>query len=240
MTYPPQQPGPHGQPGWQGQPGPYGTPPGGVPGQPAYGGHPQQPPGPYGAPGQPGGWGQPQQGYGGPPPYGTPPAGLGQPGGYGPPPAPRKRALPWILGGGGALVVIAVVVVLIFTLGGGGGGGTGSPRAVAEAFVAAVNDQKEPEGQIFCDAFVQEGREVAKGLPGGGDVPTDVPDFDVKASLGDVQQNGDNATAVVRFELTSGGESIKGDYNLDIKKEGGDWKICGLEVGNIEIPGLGG
>jgi hypothetical protein len=250
MTNPPRQPGPsgphdspHDGPDQPGSSGPQGAPPGGAPGQPAFGGQPQQQPGPHAAPGQHGDWNPAQSAPGGPFPFGTQQAGFGQPGDYDAPRAPSRSRLPWILAGGAALVVLAVVIVLIFTPGGGGGGrgGTDSPRAVAEAFVTAVNERKVPEQQIFCDAFVQEGEEMARGLPGDGEAgQTDAPGFQSKASLADVQQDGDTATAVVEFELGSGEELIKGEYNLSIRKEDGNWRICDFEVGNIEIPGIGG
>jgi hypothetical protein len=261
MSFPPQPPPPPPGPQPPGQPGyypaqdPYAPQPGGIAGQPGYGG--QQPPyggqpggqfgGQYGAPAQPGqpaqpaGWGPPQQQPGAPPfgqpPHGAGPAGFGHPGGYGPPPTGgRKTRLPWILGGAGGLLAIVVVVVLIVTLGGGSGGsgGTDSPRGVAQAFVTAVNDRTEPDRAIYCESFASQAESATPGLP------SDLPEFDVRATLGDVTENGDSATAVVTFEVNAAGQTIKGDYKLDIKKENGDWKICGLEVGDLDVPGLGG
>lgn len=246
MTYPPPPPGPsgsHGEPDQPGSSGSHDAPPSDAPGQPAYGGQPPQQQDSYAAPGQPveqGGWDPSQPAPGGQPPFGAPHAGFGQTGGYSAPSARARSPLPWILAGGGALVVIVVVIVLVFTLGGDDGGGTDSPRAVAEAFVTAVNERKLPQQQIFCDAFVQEGEEMTRGLPDGAAAPTDEPGFESKATLDDVEERGDTATAVVRFELGSGGESIKGEYHLSIRKEDGNWRICDFEVGNIEIPGLGG
>lgn len=243
MTYPPQQPGqpgPYGQPGQpgqhpgqhHGQPSPYGQPPGTPP---PYGADPAQQapqqPG-YGQPAQPG-WGQPPQGVPpgqpGQPPYGAPPAGYGgQPPGYGYGQPPQKKSpLPWVLGGVGALVVIGVIVVLVVTLGGSGGGGTGSPDAVAQAFVNAVNDKTGPDQSIFCDAF---GDVPDVELPGGVEPPEGVPDVEISASLGDIQENGDSATANVDFETNVGGQNFTGTYVLTIQKEGGDWKICGIDT----------
>jgi hypothetical protein len=119
MTYPPQQPGPHGQ---QPQPGgPYGQQP---PQQPGWGQQPQ--PG-YGQPPQPG-YGQPQPGYGqpqqdpfgqqGPPsggfqqqgPYGQQPGPYGQQPGFGGPgfggPPPKKSKTGLIIGVAAAVVLL--------------------------------------------------------------------------------------------------------------------------------------
>ncbi|ANZ42088.1 hypothetical protein BBK82_45315 [Lentzea guizhouensis] len=140
MTYPPQQPGPHGQ---QPQPGgPYGQQPPQQPGygqqpQPGYGqpqpGYGQQPPQPgYGAP-QPG-YGQPQQdpfGHQGPPSGGfqqqPPSGGFGQQGPYGQP-GPYGQQQPGFGGPGyggpppkksNTGLIIGVVIGVLVLVGGG-------------------------------------------------------------------------------------------------------------------------
>lgn len=247
MTYPPQQPGQGGPQDPYGQPGPYGPPPGGQPG-PQYGqpgqqpyGQPQQPPygqpgqQPYGQPapgyGQPGEWGQ--QPYGGPPqgqpPYGVPPAGFGQPGGYGIPPK-KKSPLPWILGGA-ALLVVAVVAVFFLTSGGGGVlGGGGSPRSVAQKYADAINDKKTADTSMYCEAFRKKAEDQADAVPGG--VPTeipDLPDLKLQASVGDVTETGDTATAAIKVDADFAGQKVSTTHELELKKEGGDWKICDVK-----------
>ncbi|GLZ37313.1 hypothetical protein [Actinokineospora sp. NBRC 105648] len=110
MTYPPQQPDPHGhQPQY---PGP----------QPHQGGYPRQPPAP-GQYQQPGAYsGQP-----GPHPYGTP---------YGP---PRPSRTPWLIAGGG-LLAIGLVVTLVLVLTGGADTGTARGTAEAMVEAMAGND----------------------------------------------------------------------------------------------------
>lgn len=255
MTYPPQQPGPGGPQGPygpQGQPNPYGQQPGVPQGPPQYGqpgqqpydpysqpaqppyGQPQQPgqPGPYGQPvpgyGQPGEWGQ--QPYGPPPqgqpPYGMPPAGFGQPGGYGVPPG-KKSPLPWILAGGGVLVVVAIVAVFLLTLGGGVGGG--DARSVAQAYANAINDKKE-NTSLYCDAFRQKAEDAADDLPGG--MPTEIPelpDMTFKASVGEVTESGDTATAKITVDAEFEGQKVSTSHSLELRKESGDWKICDVK-----------
>ena len=100
-----------------------------------------------------------------------------------------------------------------------------------------MNNEKEPDADLFCDSFVPREEDLALDAP--ADLP-DLPDLEVNATLGEVTENGDSATAIVTVAVGANGEVIKGDYRLAITKENGDWKICGLEVGNFEIPGLGG
>jgi hypothetical protein len=235
--YPPEPADPWGRPDHGQAPGQYGPLPGASAGQPGYG-WPQ--PGPSDAAAGTG-WGQPQPtgapGFG-QPPYGPPPAGYGHPGGYGPPPAGgRKSPLPWLLGGVGALVLLVVAIVLVVSLG-GGPGGSGSARDVAQAFVTSVNEQKEPDRSIFCQSYLEQGGIDADTLP--VEPPEDLPDLRLTATLSEVTENGDSATAVVAFEIGTGTQLIEGNYRLDIQKENGDWKICGLDVGDVGIPGLGG
>lgn len=241
MTYPPQQPGPYGQPGQPGQHGP--------PGQ--YGQWPQTqgqwPPGRQSQ--QPGGWGQQ--------PYGTPPGGFAQPGGYQPPPGgpggpgpgyggpeqpPRKKksALPWILAGAG-VVLVAVVVALVFVLGDGGGGGVlggsgNTPRAVAQSYANSINEKKEPDRNLYCQAFRQRAEESRKNLP--SDIPTalpDIPGLNLSATVGDVTENGDTAEAAVRLDSEFSGQKVSSTHHLTLQKEDGAWRICGVDVDLPEI-----
>lgn len=100
-----------------------------------------------------------------------------------------------------------------------------------------MNNEKEPDADLFCDSFVPGEEDLALDAP--ADLP-DLPDLKVNATLGEVTENGDSATAIVTVAVGANGEVIKGDYHLAITKENGDWKICALEIGNFEIPGLGG
>jgi hypothetical protein len=188
MSQPPQQPGQWGgQPGYGGQQGP-GQQPGGYPqsgGHPQQGGFPQQ--GGYPPSGQ-----QPQQGgnfgqqgqFGQQAPY-------GQPGGYGYGPQ-KKSKTPWIIAGGAAVVVaVAVVLVIVLT------GSSGSPQGVAEDAIAAVNAKDTGKlNELTCDSAKDKaGTLDPKDLePGQG--------LQVKASLGEVKESGDTATAEMKLELT--------------------------------------
>ncbi|GGM62529.1 hypothetical protein GCM10012275_36560 [Longimycelium tulufanense] len=243
----PQQPGPQpggsdrgqqGQPGF-GQTGP--QPQQGGWGQPPQGGWEQAPQGgQYGQPnpyqtgqfGQPGPYGQqppggydPSQQFGGYPGY---------PGGAVPP--KKKSPLPWILGGVGVLVIGAIVLVI--ALFGASGGGGSDPRQVAEAFVSSVNNKKPMDDGMVCDSYkarVKQMTEGSKNLPDGIS-PEDKKRFEdsmknmsMKASLGSVTTSGDTAKAEVNTELDMGmGKPFQTKLTLDIKKESGDWKLCGF------------
>jgi hypothetical protein len=222
-----QPPGPYGQqPGGYGQQ-PYGQQPGGYPqqgGYPQSGGYPQQ--------GYPQSGAQPQQGYpqaggqqyGGQQQYGGYPGG-----GYGQP--PKKSPLPWILGGVG-VVVIAVVVVLIITL--SGGGDTGSPKGVAQSAVEAINDKDVDK---FKDIACAEAKSKIDSSPAGQLGDAKEANIDVKATLGDVKEDGDTATADVNVEVA--GQSAT--FQLEIKKDGSDWCLADINVGGLSSSsGTGG
>lgn len=233
MTYPPQQPGPHGQPGPQGQPGPWGQQPGPAPGQGPYGA-PQHGQGGYGQPGpgqppqQPGWGGDP---YGGQQQHGQQQGPYGQPGGYGTPPPKKKSPLPWILGGVGAVALIAVIaLVAFFVMRDSGGGAGGTPRATAEAYVQQINDRESVNRSLYCDSYLQQAEDAAENLP--TDVPTDfpdMPDLQIAASVTSVEENGDTARAAIKVDTTIAGQSVSATHNLDLRDEGGDWKICNID-----------
>ncbi|MER7011354.1 hypothetical protein ABT324_07990 [Saccharopolyspora sp. NPDC000359] len=234
MTYPPQQPG---QGGWGQQPG--GQYPQSGP-QPGFGQqYPQQPGGQYPQSGPQQGFGQqpggayppsgPQQqpGFGGPPP--TSP--YGQPG-FEPP--KKKSPLPWILGGVGGVVVIALVITLVVVLTGGG-----SPQAVAEKAVSALNSKDlNALNSVTCDAQKLQNEEELKSIDPAQnpEVPDELKQVTIDWSLaGEVKENGDEATAQISAKLNNVPEKYKslmpsGDQTFEMKLivESGDWKVCEL------------
>jgi hypothetical protein len=249
MSVPPQQPGPYGQ-----QPGGFGQQPGQFGPQQGFGGQPggfppppqgfpqggqQQPYGPpqggFPPPGQPGAPGQGPQPYGPPGQFGQP--GYGQPGGFGDPyGAPRKKsALPWILGGVG-VVVIAVVAVLLVTLTGGS-----SPKDTAASYVALLNKNSESDAdadsfrKLLCkgdQSKFDELRDKAKS-PAGEAGESELKDIKAQHTLGEVTENGDKATAKAKVAYSNVPSEYKEfikdkDYTIDMVKEDGDWKVCGM------------
>lgn len=259
MSVPPQQPGPHGpqpggfgqqpgqpgpQQGFGGQPGGYGQPPQGFPQggqQPPYG----PPPGAFPPPGQPGAPGPGPQPYGQQGQFGQP--GYGQPGGFGDPyGAPRKKSpLPWVLGGVG-VVVIAVVAVLLVTLLGGG-----SPKDTAQSYVALLNKNSDSDADaesvrgLLCKSDVtkfDEFREKAKESEGDTPGSSELANMKAQHTLGEVTENGDKATAKARVAYSGVPDEYKDfikdkDYTIDLVKEDGDWKVCGMFK---DLEGIGG
>ncbi len=206
MTYPPQQPGPYGQQDPYGQQNPYGQ-------QPQYG---QQP---YG-----------QQPYGQQPQYGAPQ--WGQPDFAAPP--PKKKT---------GLIVTLVIVALLVAGGGfaawyflikddGGTGGGDSPRATADAYVkelgAAVSkapadvslDKVKP---LMCAKDYQElDKELQKAKKEDDASETPEP---TTFAVTNFKEEGEGAT----FEMTQKrGDDERDPLKLDVKKEDGNWVVCGL------------
>jgi hypothetical protein len=245
MTYPPQPPGPGGWWPPPGQPGGWPTPQPGPPGQPGG----QFPPS------------GPQQSYGNQPlpgpywPGGTPP-----PPGYGPPPGPglpgpqpgwgagpRKRSpLPWILGGGGGLVVVLIIVVILFvTLGGG------SPQTTAQKTVDILNSGN-PQGlaSVACrkdQPDIQKIRQTLD-LSQNPDLPVSIRRSlqNVKAQfklLSVAKDSSSHASATISLAWTNVPSDLPPEIEialhktqtlppLDVIKENGDWKVCGLSDEN--------
>ncbi|RRO18071.1 hypothetical protein EIL87_07365 [Saccharopolyspora rhizosphaerae] len=241
MTYPPQQP--PGQGGWGQQPG---------------GQHPQQPGGPFPPSGgqpypQPGGaqpptGGQqyPQPGYPQQPQAGYPQQPFPNPyGGYGPPPK-KKSPLPWILGGVGGLVVLGAIIALVvaFT------GGPGDPRPVAQQAVDMMNAKDFAGVQsITCDRASTKVQDMVDMMEGKGsqfdelesmgvpkaEIQKMVESLEVKFTLGEVTDNGDN-TATAHFNGTMSlhmdvmGQRMDQDVPInetnDLIVEDGEWKLC--------------
>ena len=239
MTYPPQQPGPHGP---QQPPGPYGQQPGPYGGQQPprdpYGQSPPPPPDPYGQ----------QSSYQG---LGTYPTGPSEP------PPPKKR---------NTGTIVAVVLVALLVLGGGGASvylltkkkddpsnsastnqtgtpkptatsnddststsetpnskGSDTPDGVQQAYIAAYESKKF--GSVVasaCDAYKKKfGTDTA-------DLEKQLADYDIKATAdGTPQVDGGTATAKINLELTKGAETKKPKIQIKIVKESGSWKFCG-------------
>jgi hypothetical protein len=248
MSQPPQQPGPYGgqQPGWGQQPGP-GQQPGGYPQQGGYpppGGYPQQGGYPHTGPQpqqQPGGYGP----YGQPGQYGQHPQ-YGQPGGYPPQDYGRKKSpLPWILAGGG-VVVIAAVVVLILVL--TGGPDTSSAQGVAQAVVEAANNKDADRiAELSCQKYKDDVADIKKEIDPAADpdTPEELKGITVSFELGNVQENGDKASADVKIKFANVPERAKGFLQdttgeMELLKEGGKWTFCGFGSGPRGGSGTGG
>jgi len=220
MTYPPQQP-----PGPYGPQDPYGQQ------QPPYGQQPYGPPqGQYGP-------GAPQGQYG----PGTPWA--GQQPGYpvGPPPPKKKTGL-----------ITSLIIVAILVVGGGGvgayfllknddknnsgdgGGGGDTPRSAADSYASALgtalstrleNVDLKPLKPLTCaDDFTELTDSLDDARKYESATQTPKPD---KATFGvtDFKETGDGAT----FKLTQKVGTKENDpRDMDVLKEQGAWKVCGL------------
>jgi hypothetical protein len=217
-----QPPGPYGQqPGYGGQQ-PYGQQPGGYP---QSGGYPQQ--------GYPQSGQQPQQGYQQPgyqqQGYQQPAGYGGYPGGYGGP--PKKSPMPWILAGAG-VVVVAVVVVLIVTLSGGGGSAdTGSAKGVAQSTVDGINAR---DINAIKSVACESAKSKIDGSAAGDLEDAKTENVKVTASLGDVKENGDTATADVDVTAQGMGSVT---FELQLKKDGGNWCLNDITAAGMSSSG---
>ncbi|SRR5579885_728043 len=178
---------------------------------------PQQPP-----------YGQPQQPYGDPQ-YGVPPVPVYV--GQQPPP---KKSLRWlwitlgiiggilVLGCGGCIIAVSVLGINIFNQVG--------PAVTATQYYQAIKNQDYTQAYSFID-------------PAGASVagqPLTQTVFTTGAQAIDNQKgkvtsfnassfhiNSDNTTATVAMLVTRGGQSYT--VNLELKKEGNDWKIVNAD-----------
>ncbi len=127
------------------------------------------------------------------------------------------------------MVVAVVAVVLLPGNGGGVIGGGGDARSVAQAYADAINDRKS-DTSLYCEEFRQKAEAEAENLPEG--MPTDFPDLsDLKlsASVGEVTESGETATAAINVESEFAGQKISGTHKLKLVKESGDWKVCDID-----------
>lgn len=249
MTYPPPPGNGPPYPGQgPGQPGPYG--------QPAPGGHgqqphqPQQPPqqpaghyppsGPrpgYGQPQGPGygqqGYGQPQygQGYGAPQGgYGQPQQGFGQPGPYDGPPKKKKTGLVVGLAVGGVVLLGGLVLGGYFLFSGG-------PRPVAEDYVALITEQVR-DGRFISEQEFQPivcERELDRMRPQLNPEAQKAARERLPEAQKRQMANADFTIREVRREgdeafvplrITAPDEPPDDSLELYLNTEDGDWKIC--------------
>jgi hypothetical protein len=235
MTYPPQQPGPHGpQPDPYGhygqQPGPHGQQPGPGP----YG----QQPGPYGPPPRPGPYGQQVGPYH--PPSGYQGSGGGYPGSApgGPGGEPTKKR--------NTGMIVAVVVLAVLVLAGAAigiylltnddsantasGGQTASasgeangPAAVQQAYMTAY--ETKSFGSVVdnaCEAYLSKFGKDTSALE------QQLAPYDIEATAdGDPEVTGSTAVAKIDLKLSKGTETKTPKIKIRIVKEGGKWKFCG-------------
>ncbi|KEI44903.1 Rv0361 family membrane protein [Saccharopolyspora rectivirgula] len=226
MTYPPQQPGTGG---W---------------GQPSDNGFPQQDPAQ--APQQQPAWygnqhtelGAEQQAT----QYISPAAGFGNPqqqpaapqwdGGQFPPgggwvsepdgfaavePTQPKSKMPWVLGGVGAVVVLGGAAVGLYFL---MGGGPGEADPVAQEVVDKVNAH---DFQALEDKLCQENKaELQSQLE-----QLEAGRFNIR--LGEVIENGNEASAQLKGSWEMGGVSQPVDQVMGLTVENGEWKVCDLD-----------
>jgi hypothetical protein len=136
--------------------------------------------------------------------------------------------MPWILAGGG-VVVIAVVVILVIAL--TGGADTSSPEGVAEAAVAAVNDEDVAAlTELTCDA---DKSEVEDSMGSPSDLDPSLANVEVSYELGEVTTEGeDQATAKITMSFSNVPEEAKEflkdqTVSLPLRKENDNWCIAG-------------
>jgi hypothetical protein len=215
MTYPPQPPGPPGPPG---QPGPYGQQP-----------DPYQQ-GPY----QQGQWNQ------GPQP--TTPWTQGPQGFPGPPPQKKRTGLIatliivaiLVVGGGGVAAYFFLIKDDTRGDGSGGNGDTG-PRAAAQTFVRelekagnakSVQDiDISPLKPVTCADDYGKLEDEVKDTKDAGASATPA-DHEVRVRMKDFKRTADGATFTMTQRQTGDEKAIS--TKLEVLKEDGAWKVCGL------------
>ncbi|MGW4207370.1 hypothetical protein ACWEIJ_05230 [Lentzea sp. NPDC004789] len=245
---PPQQPG-YGQ---QPQPG-YGQPQ-----QPGYGqqpgsyGPPQQDP--FGQQGPQSG-GFPQQGYGQPGPYGQQP---GYGGFGGPPPKKSKTGLiiGVIIG---VLVLVGGGITAAVLLSGKKSSDTSTASSDTNSAPTDGSTKPTTPSKGSSSGGDSDAKEVAeeftkivmKGVRAGSSKPEDVkalvcsaeypklkqqsaaPNPSVQATVTDVKTSGSSGTFTQKIsglaDPSKPGQTTSGSIIYKLSKEGGDWKVCGIE-----------
>lgn len=218
MTYPPQQPGPYGP-----QPDPYGQQ------------HPQQQPGWTGGFPQQQPYGQQQQqqqpyGYGGYP--GMPPQNNNS-----------KKGLVIGLAVGGVLLVGGAVTTILLLTGGddeptasgngttsapagsGNGGDTGSPEAVVERVIKAVDDKDaEAAHATLCDPDSKSPAFELNEAPATLKLQTSLS--------GQITETGSTAKARLSIKATEGGSTRSRTITmqLSLKKDAGKWCVSSVSM----------
>lgn len=216
MTYPPNYPPPGPDGPWQPQQPP---PPQQYP--PQYGA-PQQypdPQQPYGAPQQPYGqqYGAPQQQYG----YGAPQQGYPYPYPQPVPPSGGNGKWLWIIG---AVVVVLVVVmgVVVFAFSSGSDSAAGSSSSSDEDAIRQLFEEASTNSSAdFSDAlpyFCTADRKLLASVGDLGSMDIPMPESDTSTTLGDIDVNGDKATARI--------DNRAGAGKMYFRKESGEWKFC--------------
>lgn len=171
---------------------------------------------------------QPQQ-----PPYGQPQYGVPPVPAYVPQPQPKK-SLRWLwitLGVVGGLIVLACggCAIAIYVFGVNIFNQTG-PAIVATQYYQAIQNQNYTQAYSYIDPAGASvgGQSLTQTVFTTGAQAIDTQKGKVtSAAPSSFHINSDNVTATVAMLVTRGGQSYT--VNLDLKKEGNDWKIVNAD-----------
>jgi hypothetical protein len=150
-----------------------------------------------------------------------------------------RRTWPWIAVGG-ALLAAGVAVTSVFVL---NGSEKDDPRAVAEAYAAALSKADGSDRKLLCgkDRTALEAMDqVTKGL---GELTKSLglgsgPLTPESAAVTSVTANGDTGTATVEMRVSGSSRPVTETY--DLVTEDGGWRICGVTRGLGLLGNLGG
>ncbi|MCD7101384.1 DUF2510 domain-containing protein [Pseudoclavibacter sp. 13-3] len=172
--------------------------------------------------------------------------------GYGAP-VPRKSKTGLIIG-----IVVAAVVVLagvgvgLFAL--VGSAASGPKEVVANAIAAAASGDCDSAAKYYTSSMasqVKTGCSQIGKLPSGlgGSTSADGTDgtdgLKVSNDFSSESITGDSATVTYTIDGESGSGlskvTVSGTYDYKLIKEGGSWKISGIDTSNmkVDVPGLG-
>lgn len=195
----------------------------------AQGAPPQQAPPPAQAPPQQAPPPQQEPAYtpGGGSPYASAPA-RGGPGG--------RNTLPFIIGGVVAVAIVAVIVVLL--LGGGGGGDdTADIESAAETALTSRDGSEVCETTVSEDFLNYSTGQTGSQAQSACSTSISAAPFATGADISDASADGDEGEA--RAQLTGGNFNGK-TANVELTKDGDDWKVDGITVDGQRVTILGG
>jgi ketosteroid isomerase-like protein len=121
------------------------------------------------------------------------------------------------------LIVIACVAALAAAS--GCGGGNSSAQDTAQAYVDARNDK---DAAKICDLLSDQLKQALQTAGCEKFWTEATAGANSTFKLGAVQENGDQATAVVEATTTDGGQTQTKSLKVLLAKQDGDWKISGV------------
>jgi hypothetical protein len=120
--------------------------------------------------------------------------------------------------------VIACLALLVVAAPGCGGNGGGA-KDTAQAYVDARNDK---DAAKICDVLSDQLKQALQTAGCEKFWTEAMSGSESTFKLGDVKENGDQATAVVDATVTDAGKTETKSLQIQLGKQDGDWKITGV------------